>query len=42
MLNTNVKRLKKKAIGTRMPAGNPRPIKYPTTIDLTIIFTETI
>ncbi|CCH03581.1 hypothetical protein FAES_pFAES01087 (plasmid) [Fibrella aestuarina BUZ 2] len=38
MLN-NAKRLNKKPIGTRMPNGNPKPIKYPTTIDLTIIFT---
>jgi len=33
------KRLKTKAVGTRMPIAKPLPIKYPTTIDLTIIFT---
>ncbi|MGF7218836.1 hypothetical protein GGR92_005015 [Spirosoma lacussanchae] len=38
-MSTSVKRLKTKAVGTRMPVANPRPVKYPTTIDLTIIFT---
>lgn len=39
MSSNNVKRLSKKAVGTRMPVAKPRPIKYPTTIDLTVIFT---
>ncbi|XAZ81809.1 hypothetical protein A6C57_26825 (plasmid) [Fibrella sp. ES10-3-2-2] len=39
MTASKANRLKSKSIGSRMPQTTPRPIKYPTTIDLTIIFT---
>ncbi|WP_262899089.1 hypothetical protein [Fibrella aquatilis] len=39
MTANKASRLKTKAIGSRMPQTSTQPINYPTTIDLTIIFT---